>query len=80
MIIKLQSIIHIYAQKSDIWISIGTLELAIRCHLLAMVFKRFSDSQSNILCVPCVPFSSFSKTGIISGRQVYEEDLKARVF
>ena len=48
--------------------SMGTLELAIRWHLLALAFKTFSENQSNILCIL---FSSFSKIGIMSGREVY---------
>ena len=48
--------------------STGTLELAIRGHLSALAFKKFSENPSNTLCIP---FSSFSKIGIMSRRQVY---------
>ena len=50
---------------SDIWMSTSTLKLAIRWHLPAFAFKKFSENQSNILC------KTFSKIGIISGRKPY---------
>ena len=46
-----------------------TLELAIRRHLSALAFKKFSEYLSNILCIP---FSSFFKIGIASGRELFE--------
>ena len=50
-----------------IWMSTGTLKLDIKWHLSALAFKKVSENQSNILCIP---FSSFSKMGIISDRQL----------
>ena len=41
-----------------------------------MAFNKFSENQSNILCI-CFP--SFSKIGIMSGRQVYEIALSAKL-
>ena len=59
-----------------IWMSISNLEPAIRCHLSALAFKKFSENQSNILCTP---FSSFSKIQIISGGQLYRVVLSAKL-
>ena len=36
---------------------------------ISIDFKKFSENQSNILCIP---FSSFPKIGIISSRKLYE--------
>ena len=49
----------------DIWMLTGALELEIRWHLSALASEKFSENQSNILCIT---FSSFSEIGIISVR------------
>ena len=41
--------ITVFHAVPDIWTSTGTLELTIRWYLSALVFKTFSENQSNIL-------------------------------
>ena len=70
MIIKIQSVTYINAQKLNPGFTsrfnIGYLDvnrsLLIRWHLSALDFKKFSENQSNILCIP---FQSFSEIAIM---------------
>ena len=86
MIIKTQSVIYINAQKFSpgftSYFNIGYLDVSQNLRtgnqktFFSIGFEKFSENQSNILCMP---FSSFSKIGNMSGRQVYRVASSAKL-